>query len=149
MNGKLEGSQICSKPTSRGVTADGVSTADVVSITSVVSKCCSTMASVRLRLLRTRMGPNAHRMFLRRTGSAPIMSEIRSGREPILRRIEIKHHPRAYLFELFIDEELKGPLLALHNVFTMVGVKKMSSSCFATASVFCLKSHPKSGTRER
>src|ERR1043166_1832222 len=41
MNGKLEGFQICSKPTSRGVSADGVSTADVVSITSVVSKCCS------------------------------------------------------------------------------------------------------------
>src|ERR1051325_7933611 len=41
MNGKLEGFQICSKPTSRGVTADGVYTADVVSITSVVSKCCS------------------------------------------------------------------------------------------------------------
>jgi hypothetical protein len=53
------------------------------------------------------------------------------------------------LLEPAIDEEPKGQLLALHNVFTMVGVKKMSSSCFATASVLFLKSHPNTGTRER
>jgi hypothetical protein len=65
------------------------------------------------------------------------------------------HQPRSLTtLELPINEELEAKLLALHDtgrqeLFTIVGVKKMSSSCFATASVFCLKSHPKTGTRER
>gem|GEM_PF-4859318 len=54
-----------------------------------------------------------------------------------------------HLLEPAIDEEPEDQLLALHIVFTMVGVKKMSSSCFATDSVLFLKSHPKTGTRER
>jgi hypothetical protein len=61
---------------------------------------------------------------------------------------------KAPALEFSLGEELKAILLALHDtgakeLFTIVGVKKMSNSCFDTASVFCLKSHPKTGTRER
>src|SRR5215813_1336867 len=42
--------------------------------------------------------------------------------------------------------EKPGDPFGNYMVFTIVGVKKMSSSCFATFSVFCLKSHPRTGT---
>lgn len=69
--------------------------------------------------------------FLRRAVSALFVSEIRRGLERTYWKLEMKGLNVRYM------------------LFTIVGVKKISSSCFATASVFCLKSHPKTGTRER
>ena len=43
----------------------------------------------------------------------------------------------------------EGSLNDRYELFTIFGVKKISSSCFATASLFDLKSHPKTGMRER
>jgi hypothetical protein len=97
----------------------------------------------------------ARRILLRRALSALIMSGISSGLESTaLEDRDDAPTAKPHTLELPINEELEAKLLALHDsgrqeLFTIVGVKKMSSSCFATASVFCLKSHPKTGTRER
>jgi len=64
--------------------------------------------------------------------------------------LEMKQHQRKITtLALPRDEGLTRQLIALQDVFTILGVRKMSSSCFATVSVFDLKSHPKTGMRER
>jgi hypothetical protein len=56
------------------------------------------------------------RVFMRRTVSKLIMSEIRSGLESTHWRIEMTHQPRRRTtLELLIHEELEGSLLALHD----------------------------------
>ena len=103
-----------------------------------IADCCVLHAHDRPSHVRAlRKGSIDHVRHMQRTGACAL--EDRSEGPDV----------NLTALELPINEELEANLLALHEVFTIVGVKKMSSSCFETASVFDLKSHPKTGTRER
>jgi hypothetical protein len=155
---KLEGFQISLRAKRSHFMASGVPSLDLLSIQLVISNGPHRFPghdanSVTDRLRAHTTDCPSH--ILCRAVSALSMSVITRGPESTQWRIGMTHHPRGLTtLELPINEELEANLLALHDtgrqeVFTIVGVKKMSSSCFATDSVFDLKSHPRTGTRER
>jgi hypothetical protein len=72
--------------------------------------------SIRLLTALYAHSTTDRRIFMRRTVSILVISEIRSGLESTHWRIEMTHQPRRLTtLELLIHEELEGSLLALHD----------------------------------
>ena len=78
----------------------------------------ASQAAMSIRLLTALYAHTTtdRRVFMPRTVSKLIMSEIRSGMESTHWRIEMTHQPRRLTtLELLIHEELEANLLALHD----------------------------------